>query len=110
MMERWRYASGALLMLFGLAVLNAVALYQWRRSIEPEPRRPVYVVRHMDARPWLEQKRYWAAVNSTRAKIAKGWRKDSASLVRFQRYMDSAYNPTYLLLTRADTLPVQYYP
>lgn len=71
----------------------AWAVYTLAFTRAPEPMPPMY-----DVRAWLEQRAYWDAVNYRRALIAKRYRGDSAGLVQYQRYMDSAYNPTYLLI------------
>lgn len=52
----------------------------------------------LDARPWLEQRAYWEAVTWRRARIARRFRGSPERLARYQAYMDSAYNPTHLLL------------
>jgi hypothetical protein len=79
-----------------LHVALTVGLVQYRRSLAWD------WVTTVDARPYLDNRHYFAVRDSTRALVRRKYRGDTttARARAYFAHMDSAYDPTYMLPNR----------
>ena len=63
---------------------------------------PPTIITALDARPYLDNRPYFAVRDSTRALIRRKYRGDKTTprALAYFRHMDSAYDPTYMLTPR----------